>query len=635
MVRFVCECGKQMQARAEYAGRLTKCPACGSQVPIPDSDETDGAPDHEAPARIRADRPAAKHLPVEKLEEVDDEDDVPVRGRNRRSVKRKSRPVWIWIAASAALLLLLVGGGIGAWFLFRSGPTGDLALIPGNAQGFVTVRVADVWKHDATQKALQQLKQQMPEMPDAAAEMEKETGLTPADVERASFVFQDAQNEVMWGIVLLSKPIDKAKILEKIGNPAETKQGKGSYYRSTKGGNLALSFVTDKLILAGPEAGVKFALDYQAGSQKSGPLDGAIKLAGGKHHIVGGVVPPPALVQQARANIPPQMAQYQALLDLQSATLTMDMTDSTLTEISLNFPADAKAKEAKTAIDGALGMAKGFLPFMKGQGGPPEAAKAFDQIQAALDSIKIEQKGSAVAVSVTAPLDTSAIVTGLLLPAVQKTRGAATKMSNANNLRQLVLAMHNYHDTRGRLPPAVIYSKDGKPLYSWRVELLPYLGQEQLYQQFKKDEAWDGPNNKRLLARMPPVFDLPGKAPDGQGLTYYQVFTGPGTPFNGKMGIPFAQFTDGTSNTILIVEATKGVPWTAPQDIPYTAPKRPTDPPSPIRHLLGGHFGNVFHVAMADGSTLAISKMVSDQTLNWAINPSDGHPPGPDWRPAQ
>ena len=88
---------------------------------------------------------------------------------------------------------------------------------------------------------------------------------------------------------------------------------------------------------------------------------------------------------------------------------------------------------------------------------------------------------------------------------------AAARTQGANNLKQLALGMHIFHDSLGRLPPAVAYSQDGKPLYSWRVLLLPFVEQRQLFSQFKLDEAWDGPHNKTLLAQMP-RYPQPGRS---------------------------------------------------------------------------------------------------------------------------
>ena len=114
-----------------------------------------------------------------------------------------------------------------------------------------------------------------------------------------------------------------------------------------------------------------------------------------------------------------------------------------------------------------------------------------------------------------------------------RARDAAARATSQNNLKQLAIAVHNYASTyQNRLPSAAIYSKDGKPLLSWRVTLLPYVEEDALYKEFKLDEPWDSEHNKKLLARMPKVYapPVPGKTKVPYG-TFYQAFTGPNTLF--------------------------------------------------------------------------------------------------------
>ena len=103
----------------------------------------------------------------------------------------------------------------------------------------------------------------------------------------------------------------------------------------------------------------------------------------------------------------------------------------------------------------------------------------------------------------------SGVAAGMLLPAVQVVRGAARKTSSLNNMRQLLLACHNYAAMRNSIPAAYSMDPQGKPLLSWRVHVLPYLEEQALYDQFKLDEPWDSPHNRKLIEKMPKVFENP------------------------------------------------------------------------------------------------------------------------------
>lgn len=243
---------------------------------------------------------------------------------------------------------------------------------------------------------------------------------------------------------------------------------------------------------------------------------------------------------------------------------------------------------------------------------------------------------------------------------------SAQRQRSLKNLKQILLAMHNYNDTYGHLP-ANICDKDGKPLLSWRVAILPFLEQEALYKQFRLEQPWDSEHNLKLLAKMPPVYRV-GFEPKESTHTYYQVFAGPGTPFGpsrfapsgggdtagggggpppGPMGgappigssgggsaapgpdpkpkedptvrpgrVTLNQIPDGTSNTLGVVEAGPPVPWAKPADLPY-------DPKKPLPKL-DGPFSNAFHVAMMDGTAFALRRNVDAKSLRILIGMDDG-----------
>src|SRR5262249_12447735 len=147
--------------------------------------------------------------------------------------------------------------------------------------------------------------------------------------------------------------------------------------------------------------------------------------------------------------------------------------------------------------------------------------------------------------------------------------------------------------------PSDHLGSDKKPLLSWRVLLLPLLEEDNLFKQFKLDEPWDSEHNLKLLGKMPAVYKTGVEGKDATS-TYYQGFADERAMFPPGKRIGFADVPDGSSNTILIIEAGTPVPWTKPADLPYTSNK-----PLP---KLGGPFPDVIHAAFADGAVLALKR---------------------------
>jgi hypothetical protein len=185
-----------------------------------------------------------------------------------------------------------------------------------------------------------------------------------------------------------------------------------------------------------------------------------------------------------------------------------------------------------------------------------------------------------------------------------------------NNLQQIALAFHNFNDTNGNLPTDIL-DKDGKPLLSWRVAILPFVEQDALYKQFKLDEPWDSENNKKLIEKMPKLY-APVRVKAKAGDTFYQVFVGGDDAlFGGKKKPKIPQsIPDGTYFTGMIFEAGEPVVWSKPADLPFDAKK-----PLP---KLGGLFDGECHVAMADGSVRLLKKNPDEQHMKYLIMPNDG-----------
>ncbi|MSR57404.1 MAG: DUF1559 domain-containing protein [Planctomycetaceae bacterium] len=205
------------------------------------------------------------------------------------------------------------------------------------------------------------------------------------------------------------------------------------------------------------------------------------------------------------------------------------------------------------------------------------------------------------------------VLAALLLPAVQQAREAARRTQCKNNLKQIGLALHNYHDTYHCFPPAFIADESGKPMHSWRVLILPYLDEPGLYSRYRFDEPWDGPNNSQLLPLMPAIYRCPSdpSSPAATNTAYAGVF-GPKSVFRGTQPVRMADITDGTANTLAVGEVGAGtaIPWMKPQDIDITLHPTIGSP---------GGFGSAHvggcHFIMLDGSVRFVSQNINATTL--------------------
>ncbi|MGC8642029.1 MAG: DUF1559 domain-containing protein [Isosphaeraceae bacterium] len=214
------------------------------------------------------------------------------------------------------------------------------------------------------------------------------------------------------------------------------------------------------------------------------------------------------------------------------------------------------------------------------------------------------------------------VMIALLLPAVQAAREAARRAQCTNNLKQIGLAMHNHVSANNHFPSLAISSADGKPLLSWRVAILPYLDQNELYKKFHLDEPWDSPHNKELIKYMPTVYGCPSRNLAGEpGRTAYRVFTGKGALFNQNAPTEPRDVTDGTSNTLMVVEAKEAVIWTKPEELPFE--DKPGAPNVPLFGAGSAHPGG-FNAAFADGSVRFIKLSINPTTLRALITRAGG-----------
>ena len=316
--------------------------------------------------------------------------------------------------------------------------------------------------------------------------------------------------------------------------------------------------------------------------------------------------------------------------DAQRLFVGADIADKKLGLLALaECPSDEAATRVQQTTQALLTMSlNGLAAFRKAEVGGPADAVAIQKIlldaaEELLKQAQVTREGSTVVVQSQGDGATLLAAAGIALPAIRQSHAAAGRAMSMNNLKQLALAMFVYMDQNQNFPPHAIYSKEGKPLLSSRVSVLPFVEQDALYKQFHLDEPWDSPNNKPLIAKMPRLFQDPDNEKRNDGKTRYVVPVGKGTIFEGEHGTKISDITDGTSQTILIVEAgpEKAVPWTKPDDMPFDAEKPlasvGTIPPAGI------------NAAFADGSVHLLRASIKPETFRKLILRNDGQPIDP------
>ncbi len=343
-------------------------------------------------------------------------------------------------------------------------------------------------------------------------------------------------------------------------------------------------------------------------------------------------VRPMVMAQLAQVPIPPQFAGAERLPELiDAAKVELTVVGKMRSALSLLAPSEQSAQELEALIGKFMQLGQQMiLAQMAAEMGESEdpveqasAAYAQRMTKQIFEMFKPTRTGSVLSLSQEGMVGNQTAVIGvlvaLLLPAVQAAREAARRMQSSNNLKQIALAMHVYHDVHKTFPPRANVSSDGKPLLSWRVHILPFLEQEALYREFKLDEPWDSEHNRQLIERMPAVYRNPSARPS-QTHASYLVPSGKGSIFEGQDGTSIGSITDGTSNTVMVLEVNEdaSVIWTRPDDFAFDAAK-------PLVGLGSAHPGG-FLAALADGSVQFLSATINPDTFLRLLMMADGNP---------
>jgi hypothetical protein len=279
---------------------------------------------------------------------------------------------------------------------------------------------------------------------------------------------------------------------------------------------------------------------------------------------------------------------------------------------SLNITVQSKDATAAAALHAKLAELQPIAGKLAGGQGNPELEKL-------LAALLPQIKGSQLVLNVEsadAILDAAA---DAIRPAINAARTNARRTQSMNNMKQIGLAMHIFHDSSKHFPSGATFDAAGKPLLSWRVQILPYLDQKALYDKFHLNEPWDSEHNRALIAEMPAVFKSPGSKQE-QGQTVYREMTGEHTAFPPKNGVEIKQITDGTSNTVLVLEVDDqhAVPWTKPEGIPFQKE-------NPVAGL-AGQSAEGFLTLFGDGSVRFIAAKTAADVWQKLLMIDDGQP---------
>lgn len=327
------------------------------------------------------------------------------------------------------------------------------------------------------------------------------------------------------------------------------------------------------------------------------------------------LVPPPD-ARRVMRELSPQMPQ-------KGAMFRQVIDPITWAALSVRFPPDEVTVRFVAGTDteaDAQQLANGVSGILSGIAEAPDARKAFAGVEQIFEKLKPRAKGSRVLVTLEG-VDIEEFI-ALAKPQLQQVRLEAATARSTKNLRQIALALHNYHDVQKAFPPRASRGRDGKPLSSWRVHLLPYLEATALYNEFHLDEPWDSEHNRKLISRIPAIYRNPVWTLDASGKTAYVVPVGEGSLFDADEPKSFKDVHDGTSKTIFCIEAApeSAVIWTKPDDWQYA-------PDQPLKGLIteGQEW---FLAAFFDGSVRTIPTTIKPESLRALLTPDAKDDPG-------
>jgi hypothetical protein len=550
----------------------------------------------------------------------------------------------MWKAPSALFVLFVVLADLGGQPAARvepAAPPGEARAvsIPTDSLIFVSLKVSSILENPAARPLRDWLVSRKNGLLDSVI------GLPLGEVERITLFLPDLPSRSpdmpFFALVKTSKPYNEAKVLKLLGDNAP-----GAIRVPRLGGRVArisgvfdhVLFIDERTVLFLPRDRNEDVLSNfvaQLISKKpDGPL-AAILQSAGEHDIAVGLdvrgLTPLFDLEQGRPAPPKELIPYQVLFRAKTASFTADFGKTAKGRFDLTFTDEATARRAARVLEEAIKSIDAYLgdEAQEHRRTDPAGRVLSAWVRTALETVKVTRDGTHVHATVEdLPFQEDlARFVGLLPKSLPFARSNTQAL---NNLKQLAIAMHNFHDTFGYLPGDVRQANPKKKLVpmSWRVQILPFIEQGALYNSLDMNLPWDAPANLKVLAaaEMPRVFEIPGR-PAPKGHTYFRIFSMPrdtkeletNRPLfkEGELGPTIVGITDGTSQSIMIVEARDAVPWYEPDLLAYDG-KLPLPP-------LGAKDADQFVMAFGDGSVRVMRpSRLGEKTLRALITIQGG-----------
>ena len=449
----------------------------------------------------------------------------------------------------------------------------------------------------------------------------KELGVDPLDIEMAVGAIDMPTGPPNAGLILqLAKPLKLEQLpVQLLAGTVEGKLGGKSYRQSREPMGLSAFMPSDRTLILGTDEALRKVV-ARSGAAEEGSVHGILSAGSPADlQLVAAIAPVSEMIKQQLQQTPPLpdgLEQLKSAPDLISfIELKLNFVDDQSGALTIHARSDAAAEELDAIVANALKTGKQMLLAQLGQemqsDDPVEIAAqkyAARMTASTIEQLKPKREGNKLVfladMENQATVATTSMLVLLLLPAVNAAREAARRTASTNNLRDIGFGIAN-HESATRRMPSDYYSEDGKPLLSWRVRILPYVEQGELYKQFRLDEPWDSEHNRKLIDKMPALFSNPNSS--GTSKTHYLAVKGDGYFLSGVAGKgrSIREFKDGLSKTVAVVEADRPVIWTKPDDLEF-------DPLRPLNNL-----GNV----RAGGIFLAVFTDVSVNTFSTTMRP--------------